>query len=117
MRKLYNPTRREVEFFYAGHPYSVPAQETREFEDDKVVEHCVRFINGPLKEVEGDEKPEPFPDEGDKLDKIPWKELRSLAAEKRVLNMGMNRDQLESALRAVKNENKQQQPKNKFRNT
>lgn len=56
MRYLKNPTNKKIEFLYGGQHYTVNSGDTVGFADEDIVEHCTKFVNTKLVEVNDPEK-------------------------------------------------------------
>lgn len=98
MKKLHNPTDKDIHFPWGRNKITVPAGETVML-DDAVARHGLLEIKNELvdPDVEEVEQPSSTSD----YSEMSWNELRKLAADRGVYKVGMNRDEVESALESI----------------
>lgn len=132
MKKIFNPTDKEIVFMYNSHEYRVLPEssdiidfrnEPMHFHYEHLVKHVRSHVNSPLQVIDdetGDNiKQEYVPaqksakdvEEEEKilnpndLEDMRWKDMVKLGSDLKVYTPGMNRPTLESAIRNARGEN------------
>ncbi len=98
MRKLHNPTDKDIHFPYGRDKIVVPAGETVML-DDAIAHHGLIEIKNELVDPDLEEVEKPA--EKKDYSEMSWGEVRTLAAERGVYKVGMNREDIENALEGL----------------
>lgn len=101
---LFNPKSEKVEFMYDHQSY-VFAPGEKQLVEWEVGDHAIRFVNTGLKEYVPETDDKEVTSSNMAYDKMPWKEVVSMASARGIFKPGMGKDAVLKAL--VESDNEQ----------